>query len=321
MKCPGLELQRLVEVIERALLPAGFLVRGNERICDDSGKQIAEFDVEITGKLGSSTITWLIECRDRPSEGPAPGQWIEQLVGRRDRFNFDKVTAVSTTGFSSGAQGFALRKGIELRTMKAVTPDAFRSWLGINSMRFTIHRGELFLAAINVEGDVSDTVTADLLNQVVNLKNTKGNLDVPFLISTAIRDKHTFRREWKNVMANGPEMFRGIEPNCDVRTRLIKVHYPDPKQRYVLQVHDEDVHVTCIEFHAKISITEKDVPISNITEYVETLGNESIAQSVSFLADTDEGTVWECSLHKLQQAGHIAVAARIVNEESKAQEP
>lgn len=33
--------------------------------------------------------------------------WIEQLVGRRARFGFNKVTAVSITGFATGAAEFA----------------------------------------------------------------------------------------------------------------------------------------------------------------------------------------------------------------------
>src|ERR671918_3202396 len=96
----GKSLEKLVKQIEELLLPKGFYIRSNERVYNDEGIQIAEFDIEITGMLGSTPIKWLIECRDRPAQGPAPGSWIEQLVGRRARFRIDKVTAVSTTGFS-----------------------------------------------------------------------------------------------------------------------------------------------------------------------------------------------------------------------------
>jgi hypothetical protein len=95
----GKELEELVATIEGLLLPAGFTVTKNPRIYNDHGVQVAEFDVEVRGKLGSATVVWLIECRNRPRDGPASGQWIEQLIGRRQRFNFDKVMAVSTTGF------------------------------------------------------------------------------------------------------------------------------------------------------------------------------------------------------------------------------
>ncbi len=121
MKNDGAQLEKLVQEIEQRLLPEGFEVVANECRFDASGVQLAEFDIVITGRLGSARINWLIECRDRPSEGPAPGSWIEQLAGRRARFNFDKVIAVSTTGFAEGAKMFANAQGIGLRTVRKLT--------------------------------------------------------------------------------------------------------------------------------------------------------------------------------------------------------
>jgi hypothetical protein len=59
------------------------------------------------------------------------------LVGRRERFKFDKVTAVSTTGFSGGAKLFAAEKGIELRRVTDSTPQALRDWLGLETLSMT----------------------------------------------------------------------------------------------------------------------------------------------------------------------------------------
>jgi hypothetical protein len=114
----GKDLEDLVAQIEKQLIGENFTVSTRNKVFDDSGTQLAEFDVVIEGVLGSSNISWLIQCRDRPSAGPAPAEWIEQLVGRKDRFNFDKVIAVSTTGFSDPAVQFAGAKGILLRTVK-----------------------------------------------------------------------------------------------------------------------------------------------------------------------------------------------------------
>jgi Restriction endonuclease len=117
----GKEVEELVQSIEQQLLPQGFKVEPRQRIFNEAGEQIAELDLVISGTLGSSSVRWLIECRDRPSEGAAPISWIEQLVGRKERLLFDKVFAVSTTGFSSPARDFAKTKGIILRTVTQFT--------------------------------------------------------------------------------------------------------------------------------------------------------------------------------------------------------
>jgi hypothetical protein len=115
------ELQSLIAGIEKYLLPDGFKVEPQRSTADDSGQQVADLEIRITGSLGSSNVLWVIECRDRPSEGPAPDLWIEQLIGRRDRFHFDKLFAVSTTGFSKAAIDLAKEKKIILRTVTRFT--------------------------------------------------------------------------------------------------------------------------------------------------------------------------------------------------------
>ena len=117
----GRELEQLVRDIERSLLPSGFDVSLNKSESNTEGNQLAEFDIVISGRLGSSLVKWLIECRDRPSQGPAPGSWVEQLVARKARFNFDKVIAVSTTGFARGTSDYAETNGISLRTVQKMT--------------------------------------------------------------------------------------------------------------------------------------------------------------------------------------------------------
>ncbi len=86
MQSSGKQLEGLVAFVEKTLLPQGFDVKTNERIYNEDGIQIAEFDIEVRGKIGSTNIAWLVECRDRPGQGSAPGSWIEQLLGRRIRF-------------------------------------------------------------------------------------------------------------------------------------------------------------------------------------------------------------------------------------------
>jgi hypothetical protein len=138
MASDGKDLEALVAFVEGTLVPQGFAVKTNRKVYDDDGTQTAEFDVEIAGKVGSGRIQWLIECRDRPASGAAPAAWIEQLVGRRERFQFNKVTAVSTTGFTAEASKYAAQAGIELRQVNEVSSDQFKEWLQLPHMTFAV---------------------------------------------------------------------------------------------------------------------------------------------------------------------------------------
>ncbi len=117
----GKKLESLIKDFEQLFAPSGLNVLSNVPVYNDSGVSIAEFDIQIKGKLGETEINWLIMCRDRPSSGAAPVEWVEQLMGRRERFNFNKVMAVSTTGFSPGAVECAKTHGIILRTVRNIT--------------------------------------------------------------------------------------------------------------------------------------------------------------------------------------------------------
>jgi hypothetical protein len=115
----GRSLEDLVALIESAYKPEGFKVDTRRKIYD-AGSLVAELDIIISGRIGTSPIEILIECRDRPSDGPAPASWIEQLVGRRQRFQLHSIMAVSSTGFSSGAVTYAAKEGIELRHLREI---------------------------------------------------------------------------------------------------------------------------------------------------------------------------------------------------------
>jgi hypothetical protein len=146
MAADGRALENLVATVERLFLPTGFKVEQRERVYDN-GTQLAELDIVISGQVGTAGFRWLIECRDRPSEGAASGAWIEQLKARAQIYGFHNVTAVSTTGFSKGAIEVAKRAGVDIRTVTDASAAASPNWLPAN---FIIHQSDAELIAAAV---------------------------------------------------------------------------------------------------------------------------------------------------------------------------
>ncbi|HEY2389906.1 MAG TPA: hypothetical protein VGK22_01925 [Candidatus Angelobacter sp.] len=177
----GKWLEELVRSMEEYLLPDGFKVESRERIFNDAGEQIAEFDLVISGRFGSTGVSWLIECRDRPSEGAASGGWIEQLVGRKIRFKFDEVFAVSTTGFSPSATDCAEKCGIVLRTVQS--PNEIKADFRIVGLLLDMP-GIEFIGPINGElEDPQRQISVDVRRPVLRRAGEATFLPMPVFVS------------------------------------------------------------------------------------------------------------------------------------------
>lgn len=141
MPTSGRDHEDLVTRLEELLAPPGFTVRSQVHEWDETGELVAEFDVLVEGQIGDISTRILLECRDRPSAGPAPKSWIEQLMGRRIVHGFGKVWAVSTTGFTSPAVKTAQRHDIGLKTVERfsnVTEE-----LGVRKLNLKVYQVEV----------------------------------------------------------------------------------------------------------------------------------------------------------------------------------
>jgi hypothetical protein len=61
-KNDGRTLEGLVAFVEKLSLPDGFTVEHNKRLLSESDGVEVEFDVVISGSIGSTKMVWLIEC-------------------------------------------------------------------------------------------------------------------------------------------------------------------------------------------------------------------------------------------------------------------
>lgn len=310
MAADGKQLEALVAYVEKTLLPEGFTVATNERVFNDEGIQIAEFDIEIRGKVGSTAIAWLIECRDRPTSGPAPGLWIEQLVGRRIRFGFNKVTAVSTTGFAAGAAEFALAQGIELREVKALAPEEFAAWLPIRHIHHIERQTTLVHARILIdesEGKEKQRALAELLSKANGvaafLKSSKSGetTTAAYAFSSATRGVDGL---FDDLVANGPE-------------KKIRLHANYTEDgHFVVETTEGPVRVRAILFDGVVRLKETLVPLLVTAEYRHTDTGEVISEVASFAPQSIHGMKFSTEMLKMVDTGETHVILRRMTDDA-----
>jgi len=307
----GKSLELLVKVVEDILLPKGFTVSVREKIFNDEGIQIAELDVIVSGKLGSTQVDWLIECRDRPSEGSSPISWIEQLVGRRDRLGLNKVTAVSTTGFSPESIKYAGESGIELRSVDEISEDVIRDWFKVANIHATINQGELQGASIFVTPDAGNETLERIREFLQSIDSNK-----PILVHSGTGDQLSMIDAWKGFMNQNPHIFDDIVPEGDAKPVKALVNYTNPDSRYILRFEKTEFHIEKIHFEGSLSIQVLNVPISQVTEYSMLDESEPIAQSIHFEIDIGDKTL-DLALHKVTgESGNYIFASSVPIEKS-----
>ncbi|GCL62580.1 hypothetical protein [Pseudaquabacterium pictum] len=303
MSSDGKQLEALVAFVEQELLPPGFTVKSNERVFNDEGVQIAEFDIEINGKIGSTTISWLIECRDRPGHGAAPGSWIEQLVGRRMRFGFNKVTAVSTTGFAAGAIDFAKQQGIELREVASLDPNEFKDRLHIMEMQQIRRVVDLKHASLIL----SPTLNDDLLEAALDVIAKAAGNDA-ILISSSTGERANLTQAFFAAIQSVNDAFKDVVVGQPCQVQLHS-SYRD-EDHFLIETPHGRVRVSNIDFIGELRVEECKVPVMKTAEYRHAETGEPISQLAAFAPQSILGMNLALELHRMADSGETHFTMR-----------
>ena len=303
----GRQLQDLVELIESKLIPAGFRVETNWSEFDAEGNYLAEFDIQFIGTNENAGIKWLIECRDRPSSGPAPGAWIEQLVGRRSRFKFDKVTAVSSSGFAKGAQDYAVAEGIELKQTEAKELADFSKWLHLNASDWNEYAHELKYVHFDFILPLDAEMEAAIAERFEELRTT-GNYETPFVrkngdtlasLMSLFQWATNEGKEREDLIPNGP-------PKAVKITAAI-----DSAAVYELEARGVWFRIKTLTFIGEVRLIRKKIAPNQITEYRNATTGEMISQSVTFEPMEHNGYRYTTEMHQIPGSGFIHVIPKI----------
>jgi hypothetical protein len=105
----GRELEKLVEMIEKALSDTDVKIKSPDYIVGVNSKSLREVDISLQTRVGSTDILVILECRDRQSVEDV--RWIEELATKREDVLASKAIAVSSSGFSEGARRMSTHLG------------------------------------------------------------------------------------------------------------------------------------------------------------------------------------------------------------------
>jgi len=306
----GQDLENVIGHIERACLPLGFNISNRKKIYDESGNQIAELDIEVSGKIGTTDIKWRIECRDRPSDGSAPVSWIEQLVGRRERLNFNKVTAVSSTGFSPSAINFAAKKGIEIRSVLEIQQEDISDWFKLDRLIFDERIGDLKNVQIFIHNAKDEQVKEieDLLNNID--KNTK------VFSHTSSNEKFSANNIWREAMNLSQALFENVKPESPPIRKTLDVNYKNPESRYKFISQGDALHIERMKFTADMSINRTLVPRSKITKYFNEQDQDLIAETIHFAVNNNKHHK-DIAIHKINDRGEIKIVVSAIDLKEK----
>jgi hypothetical protein len=303
MGSDGKNLESFVAFVEQTLVPKGFSVSVNRRVFDNGGTQLAEFDVQVEGRLGSTQLNWLIECRDRPASGPAPSAWIEQLVGRRDRFLFNKVTAVSTTGFVDAAVEYAEKAGIELRQFSEASPEEFGKWLTLSHMTFMKRVHQLDHAQINLAAGASP----DQIQAATSLLESLDG-DARFLRGIKDNKASTATEAFIGIVNLNPNLWDRVEPNGKSKRIRIFGKYTNDSDHFVIDTSIGPTRVDSIEFHGQLMLEQSEIPVKAM-KYSNVAESTPISEVAKFDGSGVDGAL-TVEIHRISGAEHMYVTVR-----------
>lgn len=307
MPSNGKQLEELVAFVEKTLSPHGLTVGMNERVFNENGIQIAEFDVEVSGMFGSTPIKWLIECRDRPSQGAAPAAWIEQLVGRRARFGFNKVTAVSTAGFAAGAVEFAKSKGIELREVATLSTDAFKTWFNLEFIT-EVHRSSEFLGAQVLISEFETKETKLALEKL--LLNASSDAKILRSIKTGLCSP--FVDAFFYAIQAKDDLFDDVVADGTSKAITMHVTYSADDDHFVIDTPLGAVRVQEIVYSGKLKVKLTKIPLIGTSEYRHFESKDTISQIAAFAPQQILGNNVALEFHKIAETGETHIMLRKV---------
>ncbi len=261
----GKDLELLIEMIEKVMLPEGAIITSPDYIQDKITGEKREVDISIRHKVGSVDILILIECRDRAAAQDVT--WIEQVVTKTKDLKANKVIAVSSSRFTKGALTKADHNGIETRTLDEITVDVIKRWWAVEKIGV---RSKFYeMRSVSVALDTDENTDEIMKNIDLSEKFIIRAVDqVPHSIYQIFEYLSSEISEWDNLPPNGPILRKEVNANIDQNAKLFIRHQ------------HKEYNITQINFIVDLSIRFSEAPIHKISSYNK--GAETISEVIEY---------------------------------------
>jgi hypothetical protein len=230
------------------------------------------------------------------------------LVGRRDRFGFSKVTAVSTTGFAAGAADYARRAGIELREVQTLDLESFASWLQISEMKQVRKIHDLKHANIIISSAESEQVKVAAQRAI---ERATGN---DALLVAAMRGENvTVTQAFMGAVQTEPAAFDEVAVERPKKVCVIGQY--SGEDHFYIETEVGNARIDRIEFFGELRIEETSVPVVRTVEYRHLETGEVISQLAAFSPHSILGMNFSVELHRMGEDGETHVIMRRLPDE------
>jgi Restriction endonuclease len=135
------QFQQLVAYIYKRTAPLGAAVTESAMLREDGEGAEREIDILVEARLAGHDIKVAVECRDRARDETL--EWIDGLSGKTSRLKLNKVVAVSSSGFSPGAQRKAADHNIDLLTAHEAATVDWASRVAAEAFKVLTHSHQL----------------------------------------------------------------------------------------------------------------------------------------------------------------------------------
>jgi hypothetical protein len=287
-----------VAQLERILGGTNVLVTSPDYLVDLRTGLTRQVDVTLRTQIDSKPVLIILECRKWASAQDVT--WIDELATRCRALGATRIIAVSSKGFSKGAQAAARHEGIELRTVAELTGQTVFGWLGIEALATYPSNLDVTGIRLHIEGDDPNKLPPEYWDA----PNAVEAMNARFLIQPN-GQRRSIADVWNNVDKH--ELFESLPPSTR-RPVQWRADFPDPSDRLHVRGPGGSADVMAIEVDGTFRYELHQVPLKRFYEYVGE-GGDLLQVAEAEVATHDGMTVLNLAR---SPTGRLDVAARRV---------